>query len=640
MIKPVTLEKQATLNLNHPSIIAVTEWADAQNMVRASDGLWENRKGIKSFVNDVGSNKKIDSMHFWKPAAGAYRYLTVSSGGSLYSYTEGTDYNDGTFTARQTGFVDGQPFEFAQYADVLIATNGLDPMYSTTNNSSWTVRNGSNTRRARYIIFVNDTGYVADVRAVAQAYLTGGTSATSVVATWNAVTDGSFAITIDGTARNITGLNFSTAASMADVASIIQTGIRAATGSTETCVWSTNKFVITSASFEWTSQVSVTSAVGSGTDISGVGATAFMDAETGRGTATAVSVDRSAVYYGSTVPANPWEFANTVDIESDNGQVITGLTNLGPLILATKEKSIYIVDIATPNRDQIDYGAGCLTHRSIVRAENSIYIASDDGIFTVAQRQGTTGSVAATPISSPIQPLWERLVNRSLLNGIYFPKTRSIYWACKTDTQNVVLVQNIQHRSWSYLIGVNARDWTLYEDSDGETHLLYADGATDKIKELEHSDRDDDGAPIDSILATGSLNFGTDALKSINWLEITGYGSDGFELDYEIYFDEETVATKTGIIDNDNFASNGATASTAGSLGSGSLSSGGLAGAIVAQSDLEVRFWCKRIPLEKTFRTIKVVLKNSQEGVRWRFKTMNFSVEQTSKEFTPSYIFN
>ncbi len=118
----------------------------------------------------------------------------------------------------------------------------------------------------------------------ANGYLTGGSSATAVVATWNAVSDGEFTITIDGVEYDITGLDFSTASDMDDIATIIQTGIRTATGNSETVVWSTDHFVITAKT-----GVSVTSAVsgGSGTDISGVGATEFMDSETGVGTPTA-----------------------------------------------------------------------------------------------------------------------------------------------------------------------------------------------------------------------------------------------------------------------------------------------------------------------------------------------------------------
>jgi hypothetical protein len=119
------------------------------------------------------------------------------------------------------------------------------------------------------------------------ALLTGGTSATAVIATWNAVTEGEFAITLEGTARNITGLDFSACADMAAVAAVIQAGIRAVTGDAfTTVVWSTNKFIITSRI-----SITVTSAVsgGTGTDISGAGGTAFMDSEVGRGTVTAAT---------------------------------------------------------------------------------------------------------------------------------------------------------------------------------------------------------------------------------------------------------------------------------------------------------------------------------------------------------------
>lgn len=118
------------------------------------------------------------------------------------------------------------------------------------------------------------------------ALLTGGTSATAVIGTWNAVTDGEFAITIDGVAADITALDFSAAADMAGVASIIEDAIQSEFGLFITCVWSTNKFIITARK-----SITVLSAVsgGSGTDISGAGATAFMDGDTGHGTVTSAT---------------------------------------------------------------------------------------------------------------------------------------------------------------------------------------------------------------------------------------------------------------------------------------------------------------------------------------------------------------
>ena len=123
----------------------------------------------------------------------------------------------------------------------------------------------------------------------APAHLRGGTSPTTVVATWQAVTDGSFRITIDGTQRDITGLNFSADTTLALIAARIQTAIRTATGGSEVVKYdsTSTRFVIFSGNTTSISAITVTSAVGSGTDISGAGATAFLDSETGRGTAVA-----------------------------------------------------------------------------------------------------------------------------------------------------------------------------------------------------------------------------------------------------------------------------------------------------------------------------------------------------------------
>lgn len=122
------------------------------------------------------------------------------------------------------------------------------------------------------------------------AFLTGKNDATAVVATWNAVTDGSFAITINGAAQTVTGLDFSTDTTMEGIAGRIQVAIQALTGAADICIWSTDHFLITSSSSANTSAVTVTRATGSGTDISGAGGTPFMSANEGNGAATARSL--------------------------------------------------------------------------------------------------------------------------------------------------------------------------------------------------------------------------------------------------------------------------------------------------------------------------------------------------------------
>lgn len=139
------------------------------------------------------------------------------------------------------------------------------------------------------------------------AYLTGWSSATSVAATWAAVTDGSFTISIDWTSYDITGINFTWSLSMVTVAANIQAAIRAATSSTETVTWSTNHFIISSVNTTSSSAITVTSAVSpsTGTDISGVWWTAFMDSDTWHWTVT------NAVSTQTSYTARSWVSAST-----------------------------------------------------------------------------------------------------------------------------------------------------------------------------------------------------------------------------------------------------------------------------------------------------------------------------------------
>lgn len=124
--------------------------------------------------------------------------------------------------------------------------------------------------------------------AYTPAFLTGGASPTTTVSTWAALTDAEFAITIDGTARDITGIDFTNHGHLDQVAKTIQTAIRAVTSGTEIVEWTGTVFKIYSGDTTSTSAITVTSAVaaGAGTDISGAGGTNFLDCDTGNGTVT------------------------------------------------------------------------------------------------------------------------------------------------------------------------------------------------------------------------------------------------------------------------------------------------------------------------------------------------------------------
>src|SRR5271157_359926 len=109
------------------------------------------------------------------------------------------------------------------------------------------------------------------IKTASAGQLIGGavSSANQVNAVWTAITTGSFTISINGTAKNITGLDFHLQTNMNGVASVIGAALNSAVSGT-TCVGNAvyNNFVITSPTTGINSTISFASPEGAGVDIS------------------------------------------------------------------------------------------------------------------------------------------------------------------------------------------------------------------------------------------------------------------------------------------------------------------------------------------------------------------------------------
>ena len=154
-------------------------------------------------------------------------------------------------------------------------------------------------------------------------YVTGATGVTTTIGTWNAITDGSFSVTINGVAHDITAIDLSLAADMDAVAAAIQVKVRAiATGgfTLATVAWQvgTTNFKITSGTLGVASSVSALSAAATGTDISGA---SFMKCHAAVATLTAGTGRYTHVY----------KITNT---EQPSLKVEKGFTDLGKYYLA------------------------------------------------------------------------------------------------------------------------------------------------------------------------------------------------------------------------------------------------------------------------------------------------------------------
>lgn len=91
-------------------------------------------------------------------------------------------------------------------------------------------------------------------------------AASQVVSGWTGVTTGSMAITIDGSVKTLSGLNFGAQTNMNGVAGVIQTAL----GGSITCVWNANynRFEIYSGTTGVSSTITYATPTGSGVDIS------------------------------------------------------------------------------------------------------------------------------------------------------------------------------------------------------------------------------------------------------------------------------------------------------------------------------------------------------------------------------------
>jgi len=198
-------------------------------------------------------------------------------------------------------------------------------------------------------------------RTATSAILRGGllSAAAQAIANWNTITTGSFAITIDGVVKTLTGLSFSGATNLNSVASTITTALASA----GTCVWNAayNRFEISSAT------------TGAGT------------AATGSITLTTNPANNDTVVIGGTT-------VTFVTAAPTGNQVLIGTTaantaaNLQAFLLASTDVNIVKARYSTTN------GVTTVTYASVGTAGNA---------FTLA-KTGTNINVSGATLSGGV----------------------------------------------------------------------------------------------------------------------------------------------------------------------------------------------------------------------------------------------
>jgi hypothetical protein len=137
------------------------------------------------------------------------------------------------------------------------------------------------------------------------AILRGGVAVTELAA-WTAVEDGALDIEVDGVVAELRGLDFSSAANLNGVASVLSAALAGAGQAGAACVWDGGRFVVTTQAVGSTAYLGYSTAPGAGTDVGAMAgltqALAYTpvpgaDAETPAECAAALA-DQSGDWYG------------------------------------------------------------------------------------------------------------------------------------------------------------------------------------------------------------------------------------------------------------------------------------------------------------------------------------------------------
>lgn len=345
--------------------------------------------------------------------------------------------------------------------------------------------------------------------------------------------------------------------------------------------------------------------------------------------------DRSIVFYSNANPPDLTSFPNSEPINIDDGNEITGLTNLGAIPIVAKENAIYSLNVLpTPVEiKKIDYSNGCTSHRTIQEVENDRYFLSDNGVFSLSQRQALEGSYRSDPLSRKIQPLIDASRNLDVANAFYWDKLNHYYINLDTTNNGIpdkCMVFNIKAKAWTEYTNIAARDMIEYEDANGEFHLIYADAFTGQIKEME-TGFNDNGIEINVAIHTKEYDFDEPTLiKEYREIDINGFMSEAAEINETSEIDAEDVSSAIWNSDVATITSQFIT------LGTSPLGINPLTGSPIIGEGIPLYLFNVRIPVYIAGNRIQIKLDSSVEDAAWVLSKILIVSEETPFDFFPN----
>ena len=194
------------------------------------------------------------------------------------------------------------------------------------------------------------------------------------------------------------------------------------------------------------------------------------------------NVDR--LHYSPVSDPETWGGAGdsgAIDIGTGDGDPV-GITAIFPTfkgdLFVAKRTKLYRVSGSDPETwvvSLVSNGIGCVSHNSIVPADqDDIFFVSEKGVHTLASTD-TYGDFESTFISAPIQEDFNdnwTASRRSYVKGVYYSPLNSVMFAVSNSDisgstyNNCLYLYNIILKSWYRWTGVSCESIALFRDSD------------------------------------------------------------------------------------------------------------------------------------------------------------------------------
>jgi len=339
------------------------------------------------------------------------------------------------------------------------------------------------------------------------------------------------------------------------------------------------------------------------------------------------------------LPTNAKSFPNVLAVdEDDSSGVITGLINLGPIIIVSKEQKIYQVNVAAPSSTQLDYSDGALGSRALTRVENDVYFLNDRGIFTLAQRQATVGSLRADSLSDDIKPLIDQIVDKNVTAGFYSNQLNQWYLFADTNgdgNNDACYVRSVLTKAWTKYLNVGANEAVVFDNFSidgevGEDALLIANSLSGQMIQIEYG-TNDQGVEILFEMETKTQNYQKPEMsKTFHNYDVFGFINEIGEATISSTLGQVTVTSDAILL--------GSTYADAINISKQVLGGSQLGGSQLGGSEgtIDLYPFFARIPLEQTDTNIAINIRIDKRDTILVLTKWAVNLDEMTEDFIPT----